>query len=197
MNTPTPEIYFAQPPIELIRQCVTQYGVYDRKKLTFIHLTDTAFAAACGPPGGGRHEVTRRLTRQFPTIGMPQVGAQAMTTVYSFIIVGFLSNQKPSLPATVQELAQPLVDAAAEIYQETCSTFLPTPSKSHYTFNLRDSSSLISGVLHSSSGYQSSLILVKLWAHERCRVFRVGAWNDAIVIDDKDDCVQPERAVTI
>ncbi|KAA6375896.1 MAG: putative dynein heavy chain axonemal [Streblomastix strix] len=48
MNTPTPEIYFAQPPIELIRQCVTQFGVYDHKKLTFIHLTDTVFVAACG-----------------------------------------------------------------------------------------------------------------------------------------------------
>ncbi|KAA6353511.1 MAG: hypothetical protein EZS28_050962, partial [Streblomastix strix] len=95
------------------------------------------------------------------------------------------------LPATVQELAQPVVDATVEIYQETYSTFLPTPSKSHYTFNLRDASSLASGVLHSSSGYQSSLILVKLWAHEGCRVFRAGAWNDANVIDDKDEFDMP------
>ncbi|KAA6357976.1 MAG: putative Dynein heavy chain, partial [Streblomastix strix] len=91
MNTPTSEVYFAQPPIELLRQCIDQKGIYDRKKLTFIHLTETVFVAACGPPGGGRHEVTRRLTRQFHTIGMPQVGAAAMTTIYSFIIVGFLS----------------------------------------------------------------------------------------------------------
>ncbi|KAA6355398.1 MAG: putative Dynein heavy chain, partial [Streblomastix strix] len=131
MNTPTPEIYFAQPPIELIRQCVAQFGVYDRKKLTFICLTDTVFVSAFGPPGGGRHEVTRRLTRQFHTIGMPQVGAASFNTIYSFIIVWLLSNQKPSLPATVQELAQPVVDATVEIYQETYSTFLPTPSKSH------------------------------------------------------------------
>ncbi|KAA6358730.1 MAG: putative dynein heavy chain axonemal, partial [Streblomastix strix] len=191
MNTPTPEIYFAQPPIELIRQCVAQFGVYDRKKLTFICLTDTVFIAACGPPGGGRHEVTRRLTRSFPTNGMPQVGAAAMTTIYSFIIVSFLSNQKPSLPATLQELAQPLVDATVEIYQETYCTFLPTPSKSHYTFNLRDASSLVSGMLHSSYDYKSSLKLVKLWAHEGCLVFRAGAWNDAIVIDDKDDIDMP------
>ncbi|KAA6403094.1 MAG: hypothetical protein EZS28_001387, partial [Streblomastix strix] len=95
------------------------------------------------------------------------------------------------LPATVQELAQPVVDATVEIYQETYSTFLPTPSKSHYTFNLREASSLASGVLHSSSGYQSSLIPVKLWAHQGCRVFRAGAWNNAIVIDDKDDIDMP------
>ncbi|KAA6376189.1 MAG: putative dynein heavy chain, partial [Streblomastix strix] len=154
MNIPTPEIYFAQPPIELIRQCVAQFGVYDRKKLTFICLTDTVFVSAFGPPGGGKQE-------------------------------------KPSLPATVQQLAQPVVDTTVEKYQESYSTFLPTPSKSHYTFNLRDASSLASGVLHSSSGYQSSLILVKLQAHEGCLVFRAGACNDAIVIDDKDDIDMP------
>ncbi|KAA6394431.1 MAG: putative dynein heavy chain [Streblomastix strix] len=46
MKTPTPEIYFAQPPFGLIRQCDTQFGVYDHKKLTFIHLTGTVFVAA-------------------------------------------------------------------------------------------------------------------------------------------------------
>ncbi|KAA6334822.1 MAG: putative dynein heavy chain, partial [Streblomastix strix] len=38
------------------------------------------------------------------------------------IIVGFLSNQKPSLPATVQELAQPLVDPSVELYHKASST---------------------------------------------------------------------------
>ncbi|KAA6375895.1 MAG: putative dynein heavy chain axonemal [Streblomastix strix] len=104
---------------------------------------------------------------------MPQVGTAAMTTIFSSIIAGFLSNQKPSLPATVQELAQPLIDATVELYHKACSTFLPTPSKSHYKFNLRYSSSLVNGVLHVSSGcYQVASTVAKLWTHEGCRVFQ-------------------------
>ncbi|KAA6352853.1 MAG: putative Dynein heavy chain 1, axonemal, partial [Streblomastix strix] len=188
LNTPTPEVYFAQPPIELLRQCIDQKGIYDRKKLTFIHLTETVFVAACGPPGGGRHEITQRLTRRFHTIGMPQVGTSAMTQIFSAIVTGFLTNQKPALPQTVQELAKPLVDATVFLYNKACTTFLPTPSKSHYTFNLRDASSLVSGVLHASPGcYQIPTTLTKLWSHEGCRVFR-----DRL-IDDTDrnlfDCV--------
>ncbi|KAA6394430.1 MAG: putative dynein heavy chain [Streblomastix strix] len=104
---------------------------------------------------------------------MPQVGAASFTTIYSFIFVGFLSNQKSGLPATVQELAYLLVSAIVELYHNACSTFFPTPSKSHYKFNLRDASSLVSGILHASSGcYQVASTVAKLWTHEGCRVFR-------------------------
>ncbi|KAA6361579.1 MAG: putative dynein heavy chain, partial [Streblomastix strix] len=128
LKTPTPEIYFAQPPIEFLKQCIDQKGIYDRKKLTFNHLTETVFVAACGPPGGGRHVITQRLTKCFHTIGMPQVGTSALTQIFSAIITGFLTNQKPILPQTVQELAKPLVDATVFLYNKACTTFLPTPS---------------------------------------------------------------------
>jgi AAA+ lid domain len=37
-------------------------------------------------------------------------------------------------------LVQPLVAASVEVYLQSSCTLLPTPAKSHYTFNLRDMS---------------------------------------------------------
>jgi dynein heavy chain, axonemal len=50
---------------------------------------------------------------------------------------------------------------------------LPTPAKSHYTFNLRDLSKVFQGVLMTRAQFTSTQEdLVKLWCHEECRVFR-------------------------
>jgi dynein heavy chain len=65
LNMPQREKYFAQPPLELLRQCITQGGWYDRKTLDFMNIIDKTFIASMGPPGGGRAHITQRMTRHF------------------------------------------------------------------------------------------------------------------------------------
>ena len=62
--------------------------------------------------------------------------------------------------------------ATMDVYKAAVSTFLPTPSKSHYVFNLRDFARVVFGVLlvpktHMSEGDK----LIRLWVHEVYRVF--------------------------
>lgn len=52
--------YFAQPPIELLRQWMDYQGWFDRKSLVFNHIVDLTFVGAMGPPGGGRNPITPR-----------------------------------------------------------------------------------------------------------------------------------------
>jgi len=58
------------------------------------------------------------------------------------------------------------------MYKKIWKNLLPTPSKSHYTFNLRDISKLIMGVwLAYPKWTKTEIDLIKLWVHETKRVF--------------------------
>lgn len=51
----------------------------------------------------------------------------------------------------VKDLNEPLVDATICVYSTITSQLLPTPAKSHYTFNLRDLSKVFQGMLMAES----------------------------------------------
>lgn len=58
------------------------------------------------------------------------------------------------------------------VYKAVVEKFLPTPSKSHYVFNLRDFARVVFGVLLVPSTHlQEGDKLIRLWIHEVYRVF--------------------------
>lgn len=62
---------------------------------------------------------------------------------------GFPSSEP--VPA-IQPLNESLVDATIRVYSTITSQLLPTPTKSHYTFNLRDLSKVFQGILMAEAG---------------------------------------------
>ena len=65
---------------------------------------------------------------------------------FQAILRGFLDEFQPE----VKDMADKLVNAAISVYQFMVVTFLPTPSKAHYVFNMRDLSKCVQGVLQAN-----------------------------------------------
>jgi len=60
-----------------------------------------------------------------------------------------------------------MVQATMGVYRATMESFLPTPTKSHYVFNLRDFARVIRGVLLVPSTHLGeSEKFIRLWVHE-------------------------------
>ncbi|KAL8017811.1 putative bromodomain, AAA+ ATPase domain, dynein heavy chain region D6 P-loop [Plasmopara halstedii] len=169
LNMPALEIYGAQPPNELLRQIIDQGGYYDTSKLFYKNVENVVFAAACAPPGGGRTEVNPRLLRHFHMVWISNLSTEVMQRIFSSILGGFFGAELP----VMTHLAVPIVDASVELYQQVEVEMLPTPSRSHYTFNLRDLSKVFQGILMvKQENVPTEDDLLTLWLHEETRVFR-------------------------
>lgn len=143
VNMPKPEVYGAQPPIELLRQLLDSGGFYDRDKLFWKDIENVILCSICAPPGGGRNPLTPRFTRHFSMMFIPTTSKVAMITIFTSILDGFLGE----FPPNIANLGVDVVEASVEVYLRIAEDLLPTPAKSHYVFNLRDLSKTIQGIL--------------------------------------------------
>ncbi|OQR83181.1 sporangia induced dynein heavy chain [Achlya hypogyna] len=168
LNMPKREKYFAQPPLELLRQWFDQGGWYDRKLLQFRAIIDVLYVASMGPPGGGRNPITMRLLRHFNVVCYAELGDDNKAIIFSTILSSFLA----AFPPDVQRLETSVVQASIDVYNTICKELLPTPAKSHYTFNLRDLAKVFQGCLMCDPRKVSEPIgFLRLWVHENKRVF--------------------------
>ncbi|XP_070190635.1 dynein axonemal heavy chain 1-like isoform X2 [Littorina saxatilis] len=175
LNMPAREVFGAQPPIELIRQWMDFRGWYDRKAIgEFRNLVDVNFACAMGPPGGGRNPVTARLLRHFNFLTFTEMEDPSKRTIFTTILWSWIS-QSPN----ISSLCDQMVDTCIATYNTIQTQLLPTPSKSHYTFNLRDLSKVIQGILMGEPDkIHSTKDLLGLFYHESCRVYQDRLVND-------------------
>ncbi|KXZ54227.1 hypothetical protein GPECTOR_5g319 [Gonium pectorale] len=177
LNMPQREKYFAQPPIELLRQWMDHGGWYERKPpCPFRTIVDTQFVAAMGPPGGGRNPVTNRLLRHFNFLSFTEMSDNSVSRIFTTILGAFFRR---SFTESINALTDPLVGATVSLYNAIRSELLPTPSRSHYTFNLRDLSKVVQGVMRADAkAIGETKQVLSLWLHECSRVFEDRLIND-------------------
>ncbi|XP_069036810.1 dynein axonemal heavy chain 3 isoform X1 [Lepisosteus oculatus] len=169
LNMPAKEVYGAQPPIELLRQWIDHGHWYDKKDTSRLDIVDVLFVSAMGPPGGGRNDITGRFTRHLNIVSIDSFDDETLSKIFTSIADWHFGK---GFEASFSRLGKIMVQATMAVYKDTMESFLPTPSKSHYIFNLRDFARVIRGVLLCPHTHlQEGDKLIRLWIHEVYRVF--------------------------
>ncbi|XP_022235690.1 dynein heavy chain 3, axonemal-like, partial [Limulus polyphemus] len=169
LNMPAKETWGAQPPIELLRQLLDHGHWYDKKDTSKIEIIDVLLISAMGPPGGGRNDISGRFTRHLNVVAIDSFDDQTLTKIFSSVVDWHFGK---GFETAVLRMGKALVHAIKDIYKAAINNFLPTPSKSHYVFNLRDFARVVQGVLLTPRSHlQDPNKLLRLWVHEVYRVF--------------------------
>ena len=100
-----------------------------------------------GSPGGGCYPETARLKRHFNYLSCIEMSDSSKARIFGTILDSLL-------PEELIDYKNIIVDCAIKVYGILCNQLLPTPPKSHYTFNLRHLAKFFQGkaiILKSSS----------------------------------------------
>jgi dynein heavy chain len=109
-------------------------------------------------------------------LSFAEMSEPSVSRIFSTILSAFMGRY---FPEAVQIAVPGIVAATLHVYNAIRAELLPTPSKSHYTFNLRDMAKVVQGVLRADSKTCTTApALLALWMHEVTRVFADRLTND-------------------
>ncbi|CAG9836231.1 unnamed protein product [Diabrotica balteata] len=133
---PVKDVYGSQPPLELLRQYFDHKNWYDLKSTRALYLHDLIFLGAMGLVGGSRQDVYPRFLRHFSIFSINEFSQESMAKIYSnVLLLGWKNN---GFPSEIIMVVNQVVNATLNIFKAAQENLRPTPSKSHYIFNLRD-----------------------------------------------------------
>nr|XP_015838947.1 PREDICTED: dynein heavy chain 2, axonemal [Tribolium castaneum] len=147
LNMPAKETYGSQPPLELLRQWLDYNFWYDRQKQTKKFVINMHILAAMGPPGGGRNVISERLLSIFNVINITFPDETNILRIYGTMLGQHLADFNEVVKIVGREITETTID----LYNNVTAKMLPTPTKIHYLFNLRDISRIFQGLLRIKS----------------------------------------------
>jgi len=128
--------------------------------------------AAMGPPGGGRNPVTPRLLRHFNIVSIGNFSEPVLVRIFVSLMENHL--KRTGLGGTEAGVAlKAAVAASVDVLLFAQRELKPTPTKSHYLFNLRDLGRVIQGLqmVDKAQLGKDTKKAIRLWVHEVARVF--------------------------
>jgi len=162
---PQPDEYGSQPPLEILREILTNRELYNRDEFFQYHIEDLVVLAACQNLGA----ISPRTISKFSLFALPAPTDQVLNLIFNELLSNFLSI---GFNENVKKYTELVVKGTVHLYQKVRSEFLPTPSRSHYAFNLRDVSRVFKGIFLTNALYLcDDQRFIRIWYHETSRVF--------------------------
>ncbi|KAL4465245.1 hypothetical protein ABPG74_001959 [Tetrahymena malaccensis] len=179
MSMPFIDKWGDQVTLELVRQLIETGGFYILDKAQRGNqrkIQNLQYIGTMNHPGGGHNDIPNRLKRQFFIFNM--ILPLSIDAIYGPIIK-HVFKQNYFSDSTFQVI-ESLTSATISLLNKVKSTMLPTPSKFHYIFSMRELARIIKGILSCSKEtinnsqkqmkMNSEIFLVGLWSHEAERV---------------------------
>jgi dynein heavy chain len=189
INMPMINYWGDQEANEIVRQLIEQKGFYSLTKPgDFLNIIDLQFLAAMSHPGGGRNDIPERLKRHFFILNCTFPSTNALDHIFNSIGKYFCIERNFSNDFI--NLVNKSISATRILWQIVKNKFLPTPSKFHYIFNLRDLSRIWEGILQiNSEECQNNLEeYLQLWKHECTRILA-----DRLVLNTEKEWFRKEQ----
>jgi dynein heavy chain len=181
MNMPLVNEWGDQPTLEAVRQLVADgtFSFLDKDRRGDLKIVeDLRYIAAANSPAGGKNDLPNRLKRLFFTFNMIPPSNTTIDSIYGRILLGRYGqsgDSKKKMTAKdkgLAECARKTIGSTIKLWIWVKKYFMPTPSKFHYLFNMRDLSRIFQGVMRAPrSVIKADKTLVQLWRHEVSRVF--------------------------
>jgi len=150
-------------------------GIYDLNSKEFKHLNDVIFLGAFTTySGGGLSNLSLRFLRHFHLMFVEPYDQDSMNKIYVNVMEWIMMNIGP-LAKNLKSLRDSIVQSTIILYSNVrnCKELLPTPTKSHYIFNLRDISKVFLGISKGNVKFlKNEDDFLRLWLHECQRVFQ-------------------------
>jgi dynein heavy chain len=174
LNMPYVDKYDTQSAIMLLTQMLAYAQVYDRNNLEEKRdLVDILFTA-CMNPKAGSFMINPRLQRRFTVQTTFTPTSAVIGGIFTVILDRHLAGFQPQIYKLVESIVTATIDTligGGGILNTPC--FLPSASKFHYQFNLRDVANIFQGMLNTQAGlYKGGATqFARVWLHECFRVF--------------------------
>ena len=176
-----------QITLEITRQLIDFRGYYFLDKEERGNpkgIYGLQFLAAMNHPTNGRNDVPNRIKRLFFALNIPPPSSKAVEGIYGRILTELLPKKRYS--DDVIGMVAPLVEATIQIWETASAKLLPTPTKFHYVFTIRELARVFGGMARVAQAHQYKVImecrnlkevkdpklfLIGLWRHECQRTF--------------------------